>query len=177
MLIFLQCILYSTVVDALESNAALPVAESGNEIPITKQTIPEVKNPLLAGLRESKRPAVNPIDDGAVGKMFFGLGCVLAMIFFCSWLLKRFNVNKLGTASSLTVSGVLPIGTKEKVVVVDVEGTRLVLGVTSTNISMLHTLDSVGATPKSGLPSANDSFDPSFSSKMRQILKEGVGSE
>lgn len=147
---------------------------TANEIPITKQTVPESKPDILAGLRTSAPSTVNPIDDGAVGKMFFGLGAVLALIFLCSWLLKHFNVNKRGSESALSISGVLPIGTKEKVVVVNVEGTRLVLGVTPTHVSKLHTLSTENNQEPNASLVKDESVDASFSTKMRQILKEGA---
>ena len=132
---------------------------------------------LLASLKDTKAATKPAVSNGAIGKMFFGLGGVLIFIFSCSWMLKRFNVNKFGMTNSLSVSGVLPIGAKEKVVVVDIEGIRLVLGVTATNITKLHTLDAVDK-PSSPIKAANsEPISSDFSEKMKKIMKEGLKSD
>jgi len=132
---------------------------------------------LLASLKDAQ-PAIKPaVSDGAIGKMFFGLGGVLILIFACSWMLKRFNINKFGMTNSLSVSGVLPIGAKEKVVVVDIEGTRLVLGVTATNITKLHTLVSVDEPHSLMKEEKKPPINSDFSEKMKKIMKEGLKSD
>jgi len=132
---------------------------------------------LVASLKDTKASTKPAVSNGAIGKMFFGLGGVLIFIFACSWMLKRFNVNKFGMTNSLSVSGVLPIGAKEKVVVVDIEGTRLVLGVTATSITKLHTLDVVDK-PSYPIKSKNsEPISSDFSEKMKKIMKEGLKSD
>ncbi len=132
---------------------------------------------LLASLKDAKPLKGPAVSDGAIGKMFFGLGGVLILIFSCSWMLKRFNINKFGMTNALSVSGVLPIGAKEKVVVVDIEGTRLVLGVTATNITKLHTLDAVDASEVLPDKGKKSPISSDFSEKMKKIMKEGLKSD
>ncbi len=132
---------------------------------------------LLASLKDSQPVTKPAVSDGAIGKMFFGLGGVLILIFACSWMLKRFNINKFGMTNSLSVSGVLPIGAKEKVVVVDIEGTRLVLGVTATNITKLHTLDVVDESSSPMKEEKKSPISSDFSEKMKKIMKEGLKSD
>ena len=132
---------------------------------------------LLASLKDAKPVTKPTVSDGAIGKMFFGLGGVLILIFACSWMLKRFNINKFGMTKSLSVSGVLPIGAKEKVVVVDIEGTRLVLGVTATNITKLHTLDAVDTSATLSEEANKPPISSDFSEKMKTIMKEGLKSD
>jgi flagellar protein FliO/FliZ len=143
----------------------------------SNSTIPLSTTSLLASLKDAKSVTKPTVSDDAIGRMFFGLGGVLILIFSCSWMLKRFNINKFGMTNSLSVSGVLPIGAKEKVVVVDIEGTRLVLGVTATNITKLHTLDVVNVpdTPPEGEKKLTASSD--FSEKIKKIMKEGLKSD
>jgi len=140
---------------------------------------------LLALLDDKKSVSSGPVDDAAVAKMIFGLVVVLGLIFLSSWVLKRFNINKFGMAKSLSVSGVLPIGAKEKVVVIDVEGTRLVLGVTATTITKLHTLDSSSSIssssslqqsqPRKAQPAEDNHFVRSdFSEKLKKMITEGI---
>ena len=132
---------------------------------------------LLASLKDSQPVTTTAVSDGAIGKMFFGLAGVLILIFACSWMLKRFNINKFGMTNSLSVSGVLPIGAKEKVVVVDIEGTRLVLGVTTTNITKLHTLDAADEQSPPMKEEKKSPISSDFSEKMKKIMKEGLKSD
>lgn len=142
---------------------------------------------LLSALKDSKHTPAAPVGEAAVGKMFVGLAGVLVIIFGASWLLKRFNLNKFGMASSMAVTGVLAIGAKEKVVVVDVEGTRLILGVTATSVTNLHTLTTQSKSPveleENNLVEPGSTLNPqakktaSFSEEMKKIMKEGLKSD
>lgn len=77
-----------------------------------------------------------------------GLFVVLAMIVAAGWLLRRLQQRAgMGPAGSgrrrsqvITVVAQQMLGAREKVVVVDVEGTWLVLGVTQQHVQTLHTL-------------------------------------
>ncbi|MDY7509916.1 flagellar biosynthetic protein FliO [Ralstonia wenshanensis] len=77
-----------------------------------------------------------------------GLFVVLAMIVAAGWLLRRLQQRAgmgpggLGRRRSqvITVVAQQMLGAREKVVVVDVEGTWLVLGVTQQHVQTLHTL-------------------------------------
>ncbi|PHM61075.1 flagellar biosynthetic protein FliO [Xenorhabdus ishibashii] len=78
------------------------------------------------------------------------LGGVLLLIFFITWLVRRlgFSPAKSRDHRLLNVKASCSLGPKERVVVVEVEGNWLVLGVTSQQINMLHQMpappDNVG---------------------------------
>ncbi|CAJ0809438.1 MULTISPECIES: flagellar biosynthetic protein FliO [Ralstonia] len=73
-----------------------------------------------------------------------GLFVVLAMIVAAGWLLRRLQQRAgMGPGRRSQVVSVVAqqmLGAREKVVVVEVEGTWLVLGVTQHNVQTLHTL-------------------------------------
>ncbi|GCB05837.1 flagellar biosynthetic protein FliO [Ralstonia sp. SET104] len=74
-----------------------------------------------------------------------GLFVVLAMIVAAGWLLRRLQQRAgMGPGARrgqvITVVAQQMLGAREKVVVVDVEGTWLVLGVTQQHVQTLHTL-------------------------------------
>ncbi|CAJ0785588.1 Flagellar protein FliO [Ralstonia condita] len=78
-------------------------------------------------------------------RTFGGLFVVLAMIVAAGWLLRRLQqragMGPGGRRSQvITVVAQQMLGAREKVVVVDVEGTWLVLGVTQQHVQTLHTL-------------------------------------
>jgi flagellar protein FliO/FliZ len=79
---------------------------------------------------------------GAPGLMQAGLGMmvVLGLIFLCAWLARRFGLQRFGGGHVVKVVSSSSIGQRERVVVVEVGGTWLVLGVTPSQINTLHTL-------------------------------------
>jgi len=99
------------------------------------------------------------------------LGGILLLILFIGWVVKRAGFapqsknNKL-----LKVTASVQVGRSEKVVIVEVDNTWLVLGVTAQNITPLHTLSAppVEQTPDAG----NTNHQPAdFRQLMQKILK------
>jgi len=79
---------------------------------------------------------------GASGLMQAGLGMmvVLGLIFLCAWLARRFGLQRFGGGHVVKVVSNSSVGQRERVVVVEVGATWLVLGVTPSQINTLHTL-------------------------------------
>jgi flagellar protein FliO/FliZ len=92
---------------------------------------------------------------GASGMLQAGLGMllVLGLIFLCAWLARRFGLQRFGGGQVVKVVSSASVGQRERVVVVEVAGTWLVLGVTSNQINALHTL------PAQVVPSASGASD------------------
>ncbi|WP_336210136.1 flagellar biosynthetic protein FliO [Enterobacter sp. P82] len=66
---------------------------------------------------------------------------IIAFILIAAWLAKRVGLaGKTAGARGLKVSASTTLGPRERVVIVDVEDARLVLGVTASNINVLHKL-------------------------------------
>ena len=99
------------------------------------------------------------------------LGGILLLILFIGWAVKRAGFapqsknNKL-----LKVTASVPVGRSEKVVIVEVDNTWLVLGVTAQNITPLHTLSAppVEQTPDSVNP---NNAPADFRQLMQKMLK------
>ena len=70
-------------------------------------------------------------------RVVLSLGVVLALLWYLQRRLSRGALAK-GATNPVTVVGRAPIGQKASVVVVEVEGTRLVLGVTEQAVTVLH---------------------------------------
>lgn len=70
-------------------------------------------------------------------RVVLSLGVVFALLWFLQRRLSRGTLAK-GVTKPVTVVGRQPIGQKASVVVVDVEGIRLVLGVTEQTVTILH---------------------------------------
>ena len=80
-----------------------------------------------------------PQTPGLAGA-FLALVLVVALILALAWLLKKLPGAGLKALPGLRVVASLAVGPKERVVLVDVGGQQLLLGVTQHNVSLLHTL-------------------------------------
>ncbi|MFN4238761.1 MAG: flagellar biosynthetic protein FliO [Vogesella sp.] len=98
---------------------------------------------LFAGPAWAAAPPVEgPSPLWSLLQMLFGLAIVLAAIVGVAWLFRRFTMTgMLGRIQpAKVVSGVM-VGPHERVVIVELEGEWLVLGVTSRSVTLLKTLD------------------------------------
>jgi len=90
------------------------------------------------------RPAYIPpppaVSSGSIVQIIFSLLLVLAAIVLVAWLLKRMNVAQQGQGNLLKVLGGASIGQRERIVLVEVKDTWLVVGVGPGQIRTLHTL-------------------------------------
>lgn len=72
-------------------------------------------------------------------QVVLGLGLILLLIFGLSWALKWVNrMTGVQTHKHVKVLSQTPLGIKEKLVVVEVANKKLLLGLTASNISLLH---------------------------------------
>lgn len=100
--------------------------------------------PALAFAMDGTRPAYVPpppaVSSGSIVQIILSLLLVLAAIVLVAWLLKRMNLAQQGTAGHLKVIGGVAIGQRERVVLVEIDETWLVVGVGPGQIRTLHTL-------------------------------------
>ena len=85
-------------------------------------------------------------SDGAAGpvlgvaQMVMGLAFVLGLIVLASWLLRRFGAGASAQGSIVRVVTAASVGPRERVVLVEIHDTWLVLGVAPGRVSTLHQL-------------------------------------
>ncbi|MGX5085393.1 flagellar biosynthetic protein FliO [Enterobacter sp. UPMP2052] len=92
---------------------------------------------------------------------------IIAFILIAAWLAKRFGVaGKTAAGRGLKVSASTTLGPRERVVIVDVEDARLVLGVTATTINVLHKLP-----PAPVADDVTTDAPADFQSIMKSLLK------
>ncbi len=65
---------------------------------------------------------------------------IIALIFVFAWFARRFNGGSWLKESHIKVLSSLPLGTRERLLLVEVGQQQLLLGVTANTISTLHTL-------------------------------------
>ncbi|CAM6380700.1 flagellar biosynthetic protein FliO [Citrobacter sedlakii] len=92
---------------------------------------------------------------------------IIVLILAAAWVIKRLGLApKSGNTRGLKVSASTSLGPRERVVIVDVEDARLVLGVTASHINVLHTLP-----PSPVVPEETSSTPENFHSLMANLLK------
>ncbi|MUK68509.1 flagellar biosynthetic protein FliO [Aliivibrio fischeri] len=93
---------------------------------------------------------------------------VIALILFFAWLLKRMRFPGVTGTSGSTMSIVkqLPVGTKERIAVVQVGEEQFLIGITSQNINMLSKLDKP--------LEVNENTMTPFSSQLSQLMKKNA---
>lgn len=114
----------------------------------------------------AQTPALRP-PPGApdVFSVAMSLVVVIGAILLVGWFYSRAQRIRGGVAGEIRVVAVQPLGAKERIVIVQIAGTQLVVGVTASNISTLHTFDEQVVTP------INSAIDGSFASRLRTVLK------
>lgn len=77
---------------------------------------------------------------GALGSSVLALIFVIALILALAWLIRRLpGVGQRGHGA-MRVVATLPVGVKERVIVIEVGNAQMVIGVTSEQITLLDTL-------------------------------------
>lgn len=127
--------------------------------------------PLLANAAEQPVSAAMTSPLAGALQMLFGLGIVLAVIAFTAWLLRRMAPGQAGTASDLRVVAAVAVGPKERVVLVDVGGQRLVLGVAPGQVSKLMEM------PRPETVEVLPAPMPPFVGKLKEILAKRRGEQ
>lgn len=84
--------------------------------------------------------ATTPPGVGSLGQVTLSLGLVLAVIFGAAWVLRRMRGFNRTASGALDVLADLPLGQKERAVLVRVGKQQLLLGVAPGRITTLHVL-------------------------------------
>ncbi|GLU33984.1 flagellar biosynthetic protein FliO [Trinickia caryophylli] len=84
--------------------------------------------------------AVPSLGIGAVLQTVLGLAIVIGLVFACAWLARRFGLQPSSRGNVVRTIGGVSLGGKERVAVVEIGDTWLVLGAAPGNVRLLHTL-------------------------------------
>ncbi|MBX3641303.1 MAG: flagellar biosynthetic protein FliO [Nitrosomonas sp.] len=82
------------------------------------------------------------IGTDSMAKMITGLLLVLGIIIISTWALKRFSIiPAISSSSHLKIVAATGVGQRERVVIVEIGETWLVLGVAPGQVTQLHTME------------------------------------
>lgn len=119
--------------------------------------------------------AVPSLGVGAVLQTLLGLAIVIAFVFGCAWLARKFGVAGTKRTGLVKVIGGASLGNKERVSVVEIGDTWLVLGAAPGNVRLLHTMPAGSAElrhdgTEAGVPPEAQALQGSFGQRFRDAL-------
>jgi flagellar protein FliO/FliZ len=152
--------------DAVSNTAAqvsiTSAAETSNSIaqtPVTTNSSAVASKPNL--------PPQTTSSASQLASLLGGLVLILVLIYGLSWFVKRFSQGGFMQNPSMKIVSSMPMGTRERLMLVDVGGKQLLLGVTATQINTLHVFDEPVVPTEKSQPVASD-----FSQKLMAILQQ-----
>ncbi len=130
-------------------------------------------NSLLTAVAASAagQQGASVMSLSAMLEMILWLAVVVGFIFACAWAYKRLNGGMLAPMGVIKVRSVTSVGNRERIALVEVGETQLLVGVTSNQINTLHVFDK----PAIELSSATDkpsSVNSEFAAKLQGLLNK-----
>jgi flagellar protein FliO/FliZ len=110
-----------------------------------------------------------PVGAGGLASVTFALLAVLAAIFAVAWLARRVRGIGSRVGNAIDVLAEIPLGPKERAVLIKVGAEQILVGVAPGRVNALHVLREPVEVPKA--PTATAPAAASFSA----LLKRGLG--
>jgi flagellar protein FliO/FliZ len=124
--------------------AQSPVSISGDGIPAF--TMAATGNTVGSGV---------PMAD--MWQVVLALALVVATIIAAAWLMRRLNPGAMAGTGAMKIVAALSVGPRERLMLIDIGGRQLLLGITPTQINTLESFDQPVVTA-SGSPSQVSEF-------------------
>jgi flagellar protein FliO/FliZ len=129
----------------------------------------------LSSYGSQAAPAPSPVSDGGMLQVMLGLGIVLAVMAGCAWLLRRLGSMPRGGAGAIKVIGGSAVGQRERVVLIEVNDTWLLVGVAPGHVTALHSMPK-GENQPDGTPQAEDAvLNGSFPAWFKRMMEKRDG--
>lgn len=107
-------------------------------------------------------------------RLLTGFALVIGLLLATLWLLKKISVPRGGSGNLVRVVSAAAVGPRERVVLVDVGGKRLVLGVAPGSVALLDTVVIPSVAPsavQTDMPSQSDiPATPAFAQWLQKIM-------
>ena len=132
------------------------------------KTAPVILSVLLVAPHAAWAQVAPEVGSGLL-QMLLGLAMIIGLIFASLWLLRRLAAPRGSAAQALRIVAGQAVGARERVVIVEVGDTALVLGVAPGQVTTLHSM------PKSALPQtppAGTVTTHPFASRLRQMMEK-----
>lgn len=133
----------------------------------------------------SAAPAAEPVDTGVpssgamVVQILIALAIVSVSILALAWVVKRLGNTSFLQAKGIKIISSMPLGTREKLLVIEVENQKLLLGVTPHSINKIHQFSKTESDDADQIQEGDTSVSAfagneklEFSSFIRKLLPE-----
>lgn len=166
--LIIQLAFAQEVQTATESNVISPSSASTVVAPATN--IPDAasstasSSPYYTAAGSSNKVG----SGGQLLSVTMALLFIVMLIMAVSWFIRRFGQGVLANTNNMKIVATMPLGTRERVLLVEVGGQQILLGVTATQINTLH----VFAEPVIIAPQTQAVPVSEFSRKLMAILQQ-----
>ena len=99
-----------------------------------------LSSPVAAQAQAEAMAPLDPISSPYLMKLTLGLILVVALIFLFAWLLKKFNLNQGSQNGLIRIIAGLSMGTRDRIVLLQIGEEQILLGLSPGRIQKLHTL-------------------------------------
>jgi flagellar protein FliO/FliZ len=113
------------------------------------------------------RLGASPLSGGVMLETVAGLLVILGLILGLGWFFKRFGRLSISGKGDITILGGVSLGPRERAVLLQVEGKRLLVGVAPGRVQTLHVLEDGEGNPAGGEPKV-------FSKQLDTVLEESA---
>ena len=115
---------------------------------------------------QSDSPVLEPLSTPYLFKLTGGLLLVVVVILLFAWLVKKFNLNQQSHNGLIRIIAGLSIGTRDRIVLLQIGEEQILVGLTPGRIEKLHTLSQPLDAPEAQLASS------SFAEKFNRVMGE-----
>ena len=133
-------------------------------------TRPSTLVPLLLPLSAAAADAPAAAPAGSTAQMLLGLLLVMGAVVAAAWLARRFVPRHPAAGTALRVVAGAAVGQRERVVVIEIGSTWVVVGVAPGSVRALHTLPRVDTPGQTSAPLATQ--PAGFADWLRQFTEK-----
>jgi flagellar protein FliO/FliZ len=124
---------------------------------------------IMAADKQAITPSTSvgmPIEN--VVQMMLGLLAVLAVIFGCAWILRKYAGYSGIACGGLKALGGIPLGSREKIVLLQVGNKQVLVGVTPSSIQTIYVLEDNLVDEKNSFSKKNEKFSERLTSLLNK---------
>jgi flagellar protein FliO/FliZ len=129
--------------------------------------------------RFAEPSAAATADPAALGggtmQVLLSLAIVIAAIVLLGWLARRLRVMPRGRTGALRVVDEIALGAKERAVILEVDGARLVLGVGEGRVALLHHATAATAVAAADTAPADTAPATAGAPRFAELLTKALG--
>ncbi len=103
---------------------------------------------------------------GGLFSVAFGLAAVIAMIAGLAWMARRMGMTRLNGSALIRIVGAASLGARERVAIIEVQETWIVVGVSSAGVTPLATLPKGNVSTQAGV-----NMPEGFAGRLKTLLE------